>query len=394
MKIGAPHIHEANDQIVYRVDVEWTKGSSVLWYSLHKSFSDLLSEASDAPLVALLIPAMACGEDIHIDGAVSERLLDNLSRPLQTALRLINPSLRQIRIHSKGVLSGQARPAPGVATGFSAGIDSYCVLADYYYAPPTDGLKISHLLFNNVGSHAGGDERLFQERYERIVPITESLGLPLVITNSNLDSFYWNKTIGFQPTHTLRNASVALLMQGGIGRFMYASTYHYSDARVGPVYDIAYSDSVIVPLMSTDSIDMLSVGNEYTRVAKTERVATIPDSYHTLDVCVHCNNTSGYTNCSRCFKCLRTLATLDIAGCLDYYASSFDLDEYSRQRARYFAALSRRSDPFSREIFELAKARDYTFPLASRVVRASGVYAIGRAIRNVVSRRAGRAVSG
>jgi len=316
MKISKPQIVQEKEQIFYKVDVESFQGKQNLWYSLHESFGNLLSNSCDAPLVALLIPAMAIGEDIHIKGLVSEKLFYNLSGPFQRLLQHMMPSLCKIDIYPEDLCNGRADRAPGVATGFSGGIDSYCVLADYYYSNISERFKVTHLLFNNVGSHGRGaeGEQLFRKRYERLLPVTKLLKLPFIMINSNLDSFYDDEEFGFEKTNTIRNASVAFLLQGGIDRWIYASSYQYSNVFVGQTYNMAYGDTITLPLLSTDTLDVFSAGSEYTRVEKTLRVAEVPDSYGTIDVCVNSHNTSGYTNCSTCMKCLRTLATLEIAG--------------------------------------------------------------------------------
>lgn len=359
----------------YQVDVESAKGKETLWYSLHDSFGDLFTDASDAPLVALLIPAMSRGEDIHIDGVISDRLYYNLTQAFQSLLRHIIPYLHQVSIYPEDVRCEQGKSASGVATGFSGGIDSYCALADHFYSNIPKCFKVTHLLFNNVGSHGSGGEQLFRKRFERLIPAAERIGLPLLMINSNLNLFYGNR-LGFQQTHTLRNASVALLLQGGIGRYMYASAYKYSDAFVGSTYYIAYSDLITLPLLSTDTLDAFSVGSEYSRVEKTLRVAELPDSYGTLDVCVNANNASSYTNCSKCSKCLRTLATLEIAGYLERYSESFDLNMYKTQRKKYFATLLGSQNPLLREIVELANERNYSFPLSSRLSHYSRLFPI------------------
>lgn len=73
------------------------------------------------------------------------------------------------------------------------------------------------------------------KRRERLKPIVERIGLPFVTVNSNVSTFYqgWR----FQATHTPRNTSVALLLQQGIGRFLYVSTYSYSDIYVDKTDD-------------------------------------------------------------------------------------------------------------------------------------------------------------
>ena len=350
------------------MSVESVKGNATLWYSLHESFSDLVSNSCDAPLVALLIPAMATGEDIHIDGKISERLFYNLTRPYQRLLRQYIPTLHLVRINADNVSSDQTNRAAGVATGFSGGIDSYCVVADHYFSKVLDGFRITHLLFNNVGSHGRGGEKLFRERYYRLLPVTEQLGLPFIMTNSNLPYFY-DQGLNHQKTHTLRNASVALLLQGGIGRYMYASAYNYKDILIRPYHDLTRCDAISVPLLSTEMLDSFSTGSEYTRVEKTLRVAEVMPSYSSLDVCANPNNTTGYTNCSTCSKCLRTLATLEIAGLIDHYSGVFDLNAYRSRRDVYFAKLLGSHTPLQKEIVQFAKQRNYSFPISARLAQ-------------------------
>jgi hypothetical protein len=358
MKISKPEILRQENEIVFRVRVESSEGIEILWYSLDKKFMDFLTDFCDAPLVALLIPAMAKGEDVYLAGTISERLWYNVSGPYQRLLQLVIPSLRGIRIFPGEVQSRNHR-APGVATGFSCGIDSYCVLADHHYADVPSGFRVTHLLFNNVGSHGEGGERLFRERCARIEPVAERMGLPFIMVNSNVDAFY-RKDLDFQQTHTPRNASVPLLLQGGIGRYMYASAYNFTDAFVGATYDMAYCDTTALPLLSTERLDAISVGSEYTRVEKTLRVAEIPDSYRTLYVCVSPKKAE---NCSECWKCMRTLLTLDIAGLMDRYSASFNLDTYKHQWSKYIGSVLRSRDPLLREIVAFARDRHYPFPL-------------------------------
>lgn len=366
MKISKPQIISKNEQVFYRVNVESVKGKETLWYSLDQSFGDLVSTSCDAALVALLIPAMANGEDIQVEGPLSERLFINLAKRYQVLLQRILPTLKQVKINAKDISSGHVSRATGVATGFSGGIDSYCALADYYFADVSHGFKITHLLFNNVGSHGRGGEQLFQERYKRLLPITESLGLPFLLINSNLPSFY-DKEMAFQKTASARNVSVALLLQRGIGRYMYASSNHYNNLYNYEELD-AY-DTVILPLLSTESLDAFSIGSEYTRVEKTTKVAEIPESYRSLDVCANPFNTSGYINCSTCYKCRRTLATLEIAGLLERYSGVFDNDAYRKSKPFYFATLPTHRSALARELMQFARQRNYSQPILSHLIR-------------------------
>ncbi len=377
-----PEINSENGEIRYCVNVRSSDCPETLWYSLSEEYGDLISERSDAPLVALLIPAMARGEDIYIEGTVSERLYYNLSGSYQHLLQMIIPSLRPIQIHPAEVKPAHVSGS-GVATGFSAGIDSFCVLADHWYAADIPrGCRLTHLLFNNSGSHGHGDNgrNLFRERYARLKPTAERIGLPFIAIDTNIDDFY--KSLSYQQTHTPRNASIALFLQRGLGCYLYASTFHYRDVFIGSTYDMAYSDPITLPLLSTEAIDLFSVGSEYTRVEKTLRVADIEDSYLALDICTRGDKAG---NCSTCWKCKRTLLTLEIAGLLERYNGVFDLNAYRRVRESYIAEVLKSEDPLLHEIAVFAKDCRFQTPDASRLYMYALTNAVARQARRMAS---------
>src|SRR5690606_19883688 len=110
-------------------------------------------------------------------------------------------------------------------------------------------LKLTHLLFYNVGSHLAGGRELFLQRLRRIQVFADHVGLPLVPVDSNLDEFYSKAGLGFASTFTVRNVSAALVLQGGLKTYLYASGYRYQDCRVGQSRDIAIADPVLLPLL-------------------------------------------------------------------------------------------------------------------------------------------------
>ncbi|WP_404362235.1 hypothetical protein [Marinobacter sp.] len=375
MKIGKLHLKEDDKLTIASVEVEFSQGNQKLWYSIDKSFSHLISTKSDSFLLALLIPAMANGEDIYIEGTVSEVLLHNLSSTYQKILKLTMPSLNLIKIHPTTASSERDERPKGVATGFSGGIDSYCVLSDHFHSDVSDSFKITHLLFNNVGSHGTGGEKLFHERYQDLLPVTESLGLPFLMIDSNLDSFY-GKNFFFAQTHTPRNVSVALLLQNGISSYFYASSVSYKEAFVGKTEKIAYSDSISLPLLKTETLEPISTSSQYTRVEKTLKVANIPESYYSLDICVRPRSDTDFKNCGSCWKCLRTLVTLEIAGLLDRYSKVFDLYTYGNNREQYMSKLLGSKDLMHIEVIEFADENGFLFPAISRFKHKCRYYPI------------------
>ncbi|TYR36527.1 hypothetical protein FXV77_08460 [Sphingobacterium phlebotomi] len=386
MKISVPKLFERGNQLLYQVDVEIAGNFQPLWYSLDKMYLDMVSKRSDAALVALLVPAMERGEDIYIKGKVSDKLFYSIMGPLQSVLCSMFPYLKKINVYVDVLVDEVYTTAKGVLTGFSGGVDSYCVLADHYVdSKVPESYKITHLLFNNVGSHGNGAGELFDKRYSRLRSIAGDLGLPFLKVDSNLDSFYSHVT-WFQPTHTLRNTSVALLLQKGIGKYLYASTYSFLDVFIGPSKDMAYADVIILPMLSTSNLEARSVGSEYTRADKTTRVTAVPESYISLDVCINSDNHIGIINCSSCWKCLRTLATLEVAGKLHHYADIFDLDIYKKYRNAYFIKVLTSDDVLMKEIVLLAKENNFSFPKNSMILYKTKLYKLDNFVKRGFSK--------
>ncbi|GEA51312.1 hypothetical protein VIN01S_21160 [Vibrio inusitatus NBRC 102082] len=362
MIISQPIKTKKNGLIFYSVTIDRNSQKKELWYSVEQCYEELLTDTLDPFLIALIIPAMSEGENIHLKGKVSKELLFNSSAPLQEVIKVVIPSLKNISIKADEETISDRFKAQGVATGFSAGIDSFSVLADHHY-PYNTNFKLTHLLFNNVGSHGKGGEELFNKRYKNLAKITETIGLPLIKVNSNLDSFY-KENLYFKQTHTFRNASVGLLLQKGIGTFMYASAYHFKDCSVEKSNDTSKTDPITLPLISTNDINLISVGNEYTRAEKTKFVSGISDSYEFLDVCVS-SRKRVFVNCGQCSKCLRTLVTLEIYGVIDHYSKVFDICAYKKNRTKYLMLLLGKRDPMSLEILKLANKEGFKFPVLS-----------------------------
>lgn len=360
MRITGPDIQSRNGHTTWSCQVESASGPErELWYRVSSENDHLLTDRLDAGLVALLIPAMQQGESIHAAGPISVELLRQVQTDYVHLVALLLGE-RPIKVIADDGQLGSSQASTGVATGFSAGIDSFCTIADHLEDGP-DELRLTHLLFNDVGSHGPSGHERFQRRHDRLRSVAGRLGLPFVQVASNLDDFY---TSGFQRTHTARNASVALLLQEGIGRWLYASAFPYQSVKLGPTYDMAYGDTVTLPFLSTSAIRLLSSGSQYTRVAKTMRVAEIPESYASLNVCVR--SPEDKLNCSACWKCLRTLLTLEVGKVLDRYIAAFDLGTYERHREQFMASVLVSNDVLLREIVAFAREQGFKFPPSAR----------------------------
>lgn len=320
--LGSPTVDPGNARMTYRVAVSGFQGPQSLWFSVPLEAASLVSTRADAALVALLMPAMAAGRDLVIEGPVTDELAWSFRGEAQDVVRRVRPELSRIGIDVHRVEPPQ-EGATGVASGYSAGVDSYATLARHHFAADVpESLRLTHLLYNNVGSHGHGDagRALYRNRLELIRPSALSTGLPMIDVDSNLDEFYLAARLAFQPSHTIRNAAVAHLLAAGIRDYLYASSMPYDRVTVNARFDLSFADPILLPLLSTRSLTLRSSGSDMDRATKTALIAEIPHTYERLDVCVE--STDG-SNCSECPKCHRTMLTLELLGVYDQYRTVF-----------------------------------------------------------------------
>lgn len=190
--------HDLHDQ---SHSIQWP---SSLQYTI-SHYDGSLRLGGEAALLALLLPAMQKGIDLVIHTPVSARLLYFCKNDVQEILINHIPGLKRIAIDAPEYSYNGDLSTSEVVTGFSGGIDSYCVLSDYLFSCTPAGFKVNRLLFNNVGSHGidpVASKDLFCRRYEKLAKIALKMGLKITKINSNLDEFY-GSSLGFPKSHSL-----------------------------------------------------------------------------------------------------------------------------------------------------------------------------------------------
>ena len=90
----------SGDLIVASASVESKHyGSTDLWFSVPAKYEHYVcGDLMDGFVVGMLYPAMMYGEDIHVSGPVSERLLFNLNNYAIPLLCDFSSSLKKIKI--------------------------------------------------------------------------------------------------------------------------------------------------------------------------------------------------------------------------------------------------------------------------------------------------------
>jgi len=382
IKVGRPVVAIVDGFATVSCPVAGEGLPDLLWFRVPEEFSRYAAlDRPDWIPVSLLMPAMLRGRDLELDVSISEKLHHSLVGDLQYILGEQDTRLNTVDIRTRGLLDREAFEAgTAVGTGFSGGIDSFCTVAENSGDEAHPAFRLSHLVVNNVGAMGSDDNAsiLFQRNCARARSYAQASGFGFVSVDSNLADFYMDD-FTFQQTHTIRNIAAVLVMQRLFQRYFYASTFKYDEQFVGPAYDNAYADPLLLNLLSTEHLEFISSGSRYSRLDKVKRVAEFPASYPLLDVCtcsrVGASQDTGndYVNCSTCFKCRRQLYTLELLGKLEEYSDSFDLSYYKSNRTEivtgfYFGVYTKSLNPNDMDVITLAMDKGQISPRRVRLM--------------------------
>ena len=310
-----------------------------IWFSVGEKYGRYLcAERSDAFLIGLLPVAMRRGLDIVCEAPVSERLLFQLRSTLLPLLAKYGKNVHEVKIASP-VASEPIANAGGVGAGISCGVDSLHIVKNHS-GDEYPGLKLTHLVLNNVGAFANATGSDFQHQWTINLAhkFCKEYGYELILTDSNIFEFT-NKD--FEVQHTYLNVFAVHCLQklwkvfyygsGGID-FMKGFTLVDHEHHDCSAYDL-----LLLDCLSTENLKIYSEGAAYERLDKIAHIVDFEPAQKYLEVCVQ----GVGKNCGRCGKCARTLLMLDYLGALDKFAHVFDIDGYKKNRHWYLRYLYR-----------------------------------------------------
>jgi hypothetical protein len=336
MIIHIPTITIDDTYAEYKFLVEYNNTETEVFIQVDNTYQDLVSNSSDAALIIMLLPAMVDNHNISIKGTISEKLFNNLHE-LQDLIIQVIPWCNKISIEAETIDTEFVQEKATTIAGFSAGVDAFVTLKDYFLNPKYD-TKLTHVLFNNLIY----PDAVAKDKLSHIKKLTDTLQLPIIETRTNFHKLYAKKKIGFEQTHPIRNAAIAHLLSAKGLTFLYSSSFPEKDFEIKPWPDIAIVNKVLLPLLSSNNIEILDVGSEYTRVEKTKIVSEIDYSQDFLDICIGKKHLkSDYYNCSQCYKCMRALVTFEKLGVLNNYNKVFDLGLYEEKKLEYLKKLEK-----------------------------------------------------
>lgn len=254
----------------------------------------------DALVAALLLPAMALGEDLHVGSDVSGRLLSRV------------PDIAAIYRAWTFNVSGATVTAPSatpITTGegdalfFSGGTDSFYSLLKH-----RSRSRLSRLVFVNgfdipLGNPSLGPALASVER------VAAAAGATTVTISTNVRSLS-EPIVGWGAYHGAVLASAGLLLSGDVSCCLIPASRAYQYLTPWG------SHPALDPLWSTEVLEFIHDGADAVRHEKLRAVAEDVLGQRELRVCLQSMNGLDVYNCGRCEKCLVTMLALQLQGLL------------------------------------------------------------------------------
>ena len=208
------------------------------------------------------------------------------------------------------------------------------------------------MTYFNAGAMGYNNEAQAAKSYSKdlqmVKQFSEEVGLPLVCIESNVTKWYNKIFPSFGQCAVMINMSVVLSMQKLFGKYFFASTFPIWEFRFDKSI-MEYYETLLLPLLSTESTELIVANPEMTRVAKEKMIFSNPIVQKYLYVCwkeiiananpdtEYAKNIDSFLNCTSCDKCLRTLLAIDVMGYLEQYRQIFNMDYYYKVKDSYIA---------------------------------------------------------
>ena len=279
-------------------------GQETVYFKFPKKYKKFIYADASPFAAALLLPSMQRGEDLIINGTISEKLYTGMHEIMKVVVDW-NIGFKPIKIIADNTARDKGSPKL-VTTCFSGGVDSFYTWLDHKNDkknPVTSMLCVNGF---DIGLH---EEDLWNQTIGNIQTIAAEENAELIEAESNVRSFL-DPIILWGYAHGGCLAAVALCLRKGI-KTLYIPSSHTIDQRFPWGTDIALD-----PNWSTEIMNFVHDAPEVSRVNKVlGQVAKSPVALRYLRVCYL--NQKGSYNCGVCDKCIRTMINLYVADALD-----------------------------------------------------------------------------
>lgn len=243
-----------------------------IWFETTEEYAKFYcDETCDAFVVAMLIPAVQTQQDIECD-CISEKLLYNLNNEVSFILQSAWKG-RKIEIKAKKIVDTNYG-GKGIGSGCSLGVDSFASILGHSEPYCSPNYCLNYLTNFNVGAFGSTDLKLARESWlndlEKVKLFSDEYGLPLVTIDSNIG--ITNHGLSFDEVFLFRNVSAVLSLQKLFKRYFIASGRTVDKISINK-NDVSYIETLLAPLLSTESCDLLISEADMTRTEKTKFIS-------------------------------------------------------------------------------------------------------------------------
>ena len=317
-----------------------------MWFKVENDYKEYLcTENSNSFLISLLPFLIKHEYDIEVEGKISSKLYYQLNNYL---IPLLCKEFKKKEIKIECELTDEVYNGTAVGASVSCGVDSFYTMLKHKEQADTN-YQITHLAFFNAGSHGeyGGDSarRLYEERLAHIQSFCKKYNYKLVTVDSNMNELIM---MNHEKTHTFRTLGCVFALEKLFNKYYFASGLGFNGSKIDED-DTAYYDILNVHCLSNENISFYCSGLETTRMEKIKYISHFPETYDSLNVCVH----HEWENCSQCEKCIRTMTALESIGKLGEYYHVFDLEKYKKNRIKIHAKMLKfQKDKIKKDIYK------------------------------------------
>lgn len=383
LHIGKPWVEQYGDAARLLAHITTENAEIDLYFECDKEYEAYLTPERCDPFVLLLLTyALSESLDIVCDVPMTERLHYQLRTCLLPVMYKNIDEYHPIEIRCE--ISEEVQPVKfGVATGFSAGVDSWDTVLEHLSIEEPH-FKLNYLVLNNVGAFTAKNEKaqiLFKDKKNWFASVAKQMDLPLVAINTNMLELFEGYEYYVTAPDVLKNAACIYALKRLFCKFYISSTcaldrFHIDIELPG------YYDVFTTPELSTDYLMFHCTSTPFTRIEKVARIANNPLVQQNLSVCFG-------RNCSRCAKCTRTLFELYVLNKIDQFNNVFDVKYFKENLADRIAFSL--ADPheigqgFSSESLRAAKENNIKIPFKAYLLllfKYKPIFFLKRVLKN------------
>ena len=295
-------------------------GYDEAYFTFDKKYKPFLKVDASPFASSLLIPSMKRGEDLIIDGAISESLYNGMHEIMKLFLSW-NMGLHPIKIIAKELTKDTAKPKV-TASFFSGGVDSF-----YTFLKHKNDAKdpLDHIILVNGFDIDPRNTDLWDATLSNVQKVATAERAELIKVESNIRSLI-DPILPWGYTHGGCLAAVGLCLRNGLKQVYVPSSCAYNQQIPWGTHMDADEH------WSTEKLSFIHDGTEATRIEKIGwQIAKSPVALQHLRVCYM--NEKDTFNCGVCEKCLRTMMNLAVAGVLENaktFPATIDVDKTAK----------------------------------------------------------------